>query len=206
MLRNAAACSAIQSATVPARLRLAPKLHRLWSGPGHTLERSCFGGGPLTGRSAVERVVTIARVRRSLCRMLRAVGSVVALLLVVGCGSTRSVSRVSTCGEAYVLHVGTQTIPTNSCAGVIPAGPARVSIRRGARFSIQIGHEMSGRLDFPVPDSTGAAVRFAGRNGPTAEYVARSLGSARLLARHTLYCDGSDGMGSCTPFVINVVR
>lgn len=138
--------------------------------------------------------------------MLRAVGSVAALLLVVGCGSTRSVSRVSTCGEAYVLQVGTQTIPTNSCAGVIPARPARVSIRRGTRFSIQIGHEMSGRLDLPVLDSTGAAVRFARRNGPTAEYVARSLGSARLLARHTLYCDGSDGIDSCTPFVINVVR
>jgi hypothetical protein len=138
--------------------------------------------------------------------LARPVASVAALLVIAGCGSTRPVSSVSTCGEAYVLHAGTGTIPTDSCAGVIPSRPARVSIRRGARFSIQIGHETSGRLDFPIPDPIGAAVRFVGRHGATAEYVARSLGSAQLLARHTRYCDGIDRIGSCTAFVINVMR
>lgn len=136
----------------------------------------------------------------------RAVASATALMVIAGCGSTPRVSAVSTCGEAYVLDAGTKTIPTDSCAGVIPARPARVSIRHGARFSIQIGHEMSGRLDFPVPDPIGAAVWFAGRHGATAEYVARSLGSAQLLARHTRYCDGIDRIGSCSAFVINVIR
>jgi hypothetical protein len=109
------------------------------------------------------------------------------------------------CGEAYFLHAGAETIPTNSCAGVIPSRPARVSISRGARFSIEIGHETSGRLDFPVPDPIGAAVWFAGRHGATAEYVTRPLGSAQLVARHTPYCDRRR-IGSCTAFIINVIR
>jgi hypothetical protein len=137
--------------------------------------------------------------------LARAVASVAALLVVAGCGTTRHFSAISLCGEAYVLHAGTETIPTDSCAGVIPSRPARVSVRLGVRFSIQVGHETSGRLDFPVPDPAGAAVRFSGRDGASAEYVARSLGSAQLLARHTLYCDGLGRIGSCTPFVINVI-
>jgi hypothetical protein len=166
------------------------------------------GASVRAGRISGRASVTVARVRRSLSRMLsRVVVSVAALLVIAGCGSTRPASAVSsTCGEAYVLLAGTQTIPTDSCAGVIPSRPARVSIRRGARFSIQIGHEVSGRLDFPVPDPIGAAVRFAGRDGATANYVARALGTAQLLARHTLYCDGLDRIGSCAPFVINVSR
>jgi hypothetical protein len=120
-------------------------------------------------------------------------------------GGLPPVPPLSMCGEAYSLHAGTETISTASCAGVIPSRPARVSIPRGERFSIEIGHEMSGRLDYPIPDPIGATVSFAGRDGATAEYVARSLGSAQLVARHTPYCD-RPGIGSCTAFIIRVIR
>jgi hypothetical protein len=109
------------------------------------------------------------------------------------------------CGDVYFLHAGTETIPTDSGAGVIPSRPARVSIPAGARFSIEIGHEISGRLDFPIPVPMGATVWFAGRHGATAEYVTRSLGSAQLVARHTRYCD-RPRIGTCTTFIINVIR
>jgi hypothetical protein len=87
------------------------------------------------------------------------------------------------------------------------SGARTAHIRGGERFSIRISSEENGTLDFPVPTPVGTAVRFVGRRQTIAEYVAQSLGRARLLARHTRFCLGIDPeIGSCTTFIVDVIR
>jgi hypothetical protein len=129
-----------------------------------------------------------------------------ALLMLTGCGTTRSLTGASSCGYAYALTDGTTTIPTASCAGVIPSRPRRVSLQRGRRFSIRVTSEQGGRLAFPVPAPVGSAVRLVDRGGSTVDYVAQSVGHSLLRSRHTLYCEhaGPPRKRSCTVFVITV--
>ena len=119
-----------------------------------------------------------------------------------GCGSV--VEGASGCGPSYVVHAPGRTI-TNTCAGTIP-GPMRFSVPAGGRFSINIGHEESGRLDFPVPTPVGAGVRVLTRQGAVITYGARVPGVTRLVARRTPYCaHGHDRrFSSCDAAIVRV--
>jgi hypothetical protein len=123
-------------------------------------------------------------------------------LCAAGCGSIESGG--SNCGPPYTVHVNDQTL-LNSCAGVIPARPIRFSISVGGRFEIEIGHEESGALDFPVPEPAGTGIRRLSRQGASVTYEARSRGTSRLIAHHTVFCIGADPrIGSCTVAVIRI--
>jgi hypothetical protein len=119
-----------------------------------------------------------------------------------GCGSV--VEGASSCGPSYVVHAPGRTI-TNTCAGIIP-GPMRFSVPSGGRFSIDIGHEESGKLDFPVPAPTGPGIRVLSRQGAVITYEARVPGVTRLVARHTPYCADEHGrrVRSCDAAIVRV--
>jgi hypothetical protein len=88
---------------------------------------------------------------------------------------------------------------------VIPGRPIRFSLAVGARFRIEIGHEQSGVLDFPVPMPAGTEVRRVSRHGATVTYQARATGTTRLIAHHTRFCDRpGPRIGSCTAAVVRV--
>lgn len=82
--------------------------------------------------------------------------------------------------------------------------PFRFAIVVGVRFTITIGHEASGRLDFPIPAPVGDAVRRLDRHRATISYQAEHAGTTGLIARHTQVCNGSGRVSSCLVAVINV--
>jgi hypothetical protein len=123
-------------------------------------------------------------------------------VICAGCGSR--VEGASSCGPSYVVHAPGRTI-TNTCAGTIP-GPMRFSVPSGRRFSIDIGHEESGKLDFPIPAPVGPGVRLLTRRGAVITYKARIPGVTRLVARHTIYCASGHGrrFRSCAAAIVRV--
>lgn len=113
----------------------------------------------------------------------------------------------TTCGIPYTFRFDRTTVTAGSCARILPLVPSRFAIRLGQRFSVEVAHEMTGALDFPVPSPEGSAVRLLSQRGAKAIYVARSPGTATLLARHTRLCESSDpAFGSCAVLVVRVIR
>ena len=126
-----------------------------------------------------------------------------ASVFLAGCGAQLGGGGANSCGPSYVVHAG-KTI-TNTCAGVIPPRPMRFSVTVGQRFAIEIGHEESGALDFPIPAPDGPEVQTVGRDGASVTYVARSSGMTRLVAHHTRYCVASSGrIASCVVAAVRV--
>jgi hypothetical protein len=82
----------------------------------------------------------------------------------------------------------------------------RFSVPSGRRFSIAVGHEKSGKLDFPIPTPIGPGVRLVSRRGAIITYQARVAGVTQLIARHTIYCADRHGrrFSSCTAAVVSV--
>lgn len=98
---------------------------------------------------------------------LRLASLVLLTTALAGCGaSSRTVttSTITPCGPAYVLTVDGRTFTSGGCAGIIPSSPVIVRVARGASFVIQIGHEESGALHFPVPTPT---ARLSDSHGTT---------------------------------------
>lgn len=120
--------------------------------------------------------------------------------------TTKKGPGVSACGIPYRFRVGGRTVASGSCAGMLGQAPPRVGVRVGRRFSVRIGHELDGRLDFPVPAPAGPGVRLLGRRGSTARYVARTAGTTVLLSRHTRYCANADPrIATCPVLRVRVV-
>jgi hypothetical protein len=114
-------------------------------------------------------------------------------------------SGVTTCGPSYVVRAGQQILSVGGCAGIIGRSPTRLTVATGGRFEVQIAHEQSGRLDFPVPVSSSLTVRWSKRSGSTVTYLAERPGVARLVSRHTRFCAGIDPkFGSCTALLVDV--
>lgn len=85
------------------------------------------------------------------------------------------------------------------CAGILPSRLGKpLTVTVGTDFEVQVGHEMDGSLDFPVPDSTSGAVVRTGGDGSTVYYRATAAGTAYLVARGTPFCERFDPKkGSC---------
>lgn len=138
-------------------------------------------------------------------RALGLLSGLFALGTIAGCGSsTRTSPRVTTCGTPYTFSApGQAAVESGSCAGLISS--ASLTVRRGQRLSVEVTHEQSGRLDFPIPTPTTAAIKILSRSGASVTYEAVSMGTARLVARHTQFCAALDPrIGNCTALVVRV--
>lgn len=140
---------------------------------------------------------------------MRALGLLVGLVLGLGtmdgCGRSAQTSpRATTCGTPYTFSApGHGAVESGSCAGLISS--ASLTIRRGQRLSVEITHEQSGRLDFPIPTPTTGAVKILSRSGASVTYQTVSTGTARLVAHHTQFCAALDPrIGNCTALVVRV--
>lgn len=152
---------------------------------------------------------------------MRSAGAMLLVLLLAGCGAgagspggpptpaqthTHTLVGATTCGTPYTFEADGTTVSSGSCAGLISATPPRLTVRRGERFSVEITHEQNGRLDFPVPQPTSGAVSLVGRHGPRANYVGHALGTARLVAHRTRFCENIDPrIGNCAALAVRVV-
>jgi hypothetical protein len=138
-------------------------------------------------------------------RALRLIVGLLVLGTMAGCGSSTHTSpRVTTCGTPYTFSApGHAAIASGSCAGLI--SPTSLTIRRGQRLSVEITHEPSGRLDFPIPTPTTGAIKILSRSGASVHYQALSTGTERLVAHHTQFCAAHDPrIGSCTALVVHI--
>lgn len=133
--------------------------------------------------------------RATMFRVIRVgrpgVASVALVLLAVpalaSCGTD---TGESSCAPAYVVQASGKTMWLGGCAMNLPSRlGAPLTATVGTDFEVQVGHEMDGSLDFPVPDSTSGVVVRTGRDGFTVHYRATSPGSAYLVARGTPYCE-----------------
>lgn len=139
-------------------------------------------------------------------RALRFSLGLLALITLAGCGSSSGQTswKPTTCGTPYTFTgPGHRTIQSGSCAGLI--SPTSLTIRRGQRLTAEVTHEQDGRLDFPVPTPTTAAIKILSRSAASATYQAELTGTARLVAHHTQFCAGLDPrVGDCTALVVRV--
>jgi hypothetical protein len=138
-------------------------------------------------------------------RALRLLFGLLVLSTMAGCGSsTRTLPRVTTCGTPYTFSApGHAAIESGSCAGLI--SPTSLTIRRAQRLSVEITREQNGRLDFPIPTPTTAAITILSRSGASVTYQAVSTGTDRLVAHHTQFCAGLDPrIGSCPALVVHI--
>jgi hypothetical protein len=131
----------------------------------------------------------------------------------VAVGSTVSISRlrwappalpalyhgVSECGYSYLVQTENSTKTLGSCAEILPSEiPKPLVLTTGSVFYVRITHETNGQLGFPVPDSSSKAVTRTDRRGSIVQYRATSPGTAYLLARGTIFCQGIDHhRGTC---------
>jgi hypothetical protein len=140
-------------------------------------------------------------------RLVGSVSWVVLSVLVAGCGSAKRETTAggSTCAYAYILHIGSTEVESSSCAGLIPPHPLKVSVRLGEKFSVEVLHEENGSLDLPVLSPVGRAVTQVQRQGASIVYVGRSLGTSRLVARHTGACLAKATDSSCVAFTVSVI-
>jgi hypothetical protein len=138
-------------------------------------------------------------------RALRLLVGPLALGAMAGCGSsTQTSARVTTCGTPYTFAApGHAAIESGSCAGLI--SPTSLTIRRGRRLSVEITHEQNGRLDFPIPTPTTAAIKILSRSEASVSYQAVSTGTGRLVAHHTQFCAALDPrIGNCTALMVRI--
>jgi hypothetical protein len=128
------------------------------------------------------------------------------LATLAGCGSSsgQTSRKTTTCGTPYTFTApGHRTTESGSCAGLI--SPASLTIRRGQRLEVEITHEQDGRLDFPVPTPTTAAIQILSRSGSSVTYQAVLTGTARLVAHHTQFCAALDPrVGDCAALMVHV--
>jgi hypothetical protein len=139
--------------------------------------------------------------------MLRALRLLVGAFVLgpmAGCGSSTLTSRVTTCGPPYNFAApGHAAIESGSCAGLI--SPTSLTIRRGQRLSVEIMHEQNGRLDFPTPTPSNAAIKILSRSGASVTYQAVLTGTTRLVAHHTRFCAALDPrIGNCTALTVRI--
>lgn len=143
-------------------------------------------------------VLDVMRAHRFLVGLL-------ALGTIAGCGSSTHTSpRATTCGTPYsFLAPGHPAVQSGSCAGLISS--TSLTIRRGQRLSVEITHEQNGRLVFPIPTPTTAAIRIVSRSGASVTYEAVLTGTTRLVAHHTQFCAALDPrIGNCAVLVVRV--
>ncbi|MFL5863682.1 MAG: hypothetical protein ACJ780_23405 [Solirubrobacteraceae bacterium] len=137
--------------------------------------------------------------------MLRILFGLLALGTAVGCGTnSQTTSSTTTCGVPYIFSVpGHPAIKSGSCAGLITS--TSVTVRRGQRLFVEITHEENGRLDFPVPTPTTAAIKILSRSGASISYRAVSTGTTSLIAHHTQFCAALDPRrGSCRALTVHI--
>jgi hypothetical protein len=91
-------------------------------------------------------------------------------------------ASITTCAIAYTFYVDGRTLPSAGCAANILPSPPRLTARLGERFSVQILHEASGRLDVPLPEPATPAVKLLDHSGSTARYDASSVVNPDKLA------------------------
>jgi hypothetical protein len=113
---------------------------------------------------------------------------------------------VTACGVPYTFSLPHRIrVTSGSCAGLIGRAAPSVVIHRGDRFSVEIAHEHSGKLGFPVPMPTTSAVRIVSRRGTSVRYRAQSLGAVRLISHHTRFCTARDPrLGDCAALRIRI--
>jgi hypothetical protein len=140
-------------------------------------------------------------------RLAIAVG-LVATGLAAGSAATAAARHpgATTCGIPYVFHVDRQRILSGSCAGELPAHPPSVTIREGTRFWVEIAHEQSGKLDYPVPTPGSQAVQRTSRHRSRVYYLAhRGLRTTKLFAHGTRSCPSSNPkIGGCAVLKVRV--
>jgi hypothetical protein len=155
-------------------------------------------------RARIHHVLTAAAA--SVSRGVRVASLIGPAIVITGCGTQRAMTIGATsCGPAYVLELHGRRIDSDNCAGVIPTHhPFRFSIAAGARFTITVGHEATGRLDFPIPAPHGTGIRRLARHGAAVAYQARAAGTTQLVAHHTRFCNDTDRVSSCLVAVITV--
>jgi hypothetical protein len=137
-------------------------------------------------------------------RALRLLVGLLALGTMAGCGSSTLTSRVTTCGppNTFAAH-GHAAIESGSCAGLISS--TSLTMRRRQRLSVEITHEQNGRLDFPTPTPSTAAIKILSRSGASVTYQAVSTGTARLVSHHTQFCAALDPrIGNCTALTVRI--
>jgi hypothetical protein len=119
----------------------------------------------------------------------------------------RGGSGFSGCGWAYEFTVAHTTITAGGCAGILPRDPIRMTMRVHQRLVVHIAYELSsGRLDYPVPTSTSAKLRFLGRHRAVARYLATHAGRATLLAEHTPFCQATDPrIATCVVLKLRII-
>ena len=148
-------------------------------------------------------------------RAIWGVGALGMVAVAAGCGSTKANTggphvstgfNLTTCEIPYTFRVGTKTVRSGSCAGILPNRPQEITLHRGDQVSVEIEHDLGGGLYYPVPSPHGTGVRLVARHGPTVTYQAVSTGVTQLLARHTKYCLATDpDIGTCSALAIRVV-
>jgi hypothetical protein len=66
-------------------------------------------------------------------------------------------------------------------------------------------HEQDGRLDFPIPTPTTAAIRIAAQSDASVTYQPVSTGTVVLLAHHTRFCSMSNSkIANCPVLAVHV--
>ncbi len=133
--------------------------------------------------------------------------SVVLAFAIAGCGSSENATPASTtCGIPYAFTAPNEaSVLSGSCAGMLPSAPPKLTIRRGGRVTVEIVHEQSGRLDFPVPRPTTDSVEIVSHSGATATYMGARVGTTTLVAHHTRFCAAHDPrFGSCPVLKVRV--
>jgi hypothetical protein len=138
-------------------------------------------------------------------RLLVILAAAVVSIFVVGCGNTSSAKPTGiNCGPAYTF-VARTAHPAGTCSGSI-GGALHTTLRRGEHFIIRQSAETGEKLDFPTLAPSNRAVKLLSQRGPIARYVAANDGQAKLIARHTKYCQRrlaayDDG---CVAYIVTV--
>jgi hypothetical protein len=111
-----------------------------------------------------------------------------------GCGSrAEQTASFTTCGIPYTFSAaGHAVVQSGSCAGLILRTAPLLAVDAGQRFSVEISHEQSGRLDLPIPKPATEAIRILAISGATITYQAVSTGTVLLLSHHTQLCIAAD--------------
>lgn len=140
---------------------------------------------------------------RGVSEVSRLFGLLVFVVLITACGG----SSVSNCGVPYRFSLpdGSHVL-SGDCAGLLLRRTPSVTMRTGEIFSVQIGHEQSGALDFPVPRPSTRAVEVLSRENTTVQYRAARAGRALLGVAGSKYCldMGRKGDG-CAALAVRVL-
>jgi hypothetical protein len=151
-----------------------------------------------SGRQIARLTVVLLIVAHRVARLSLLV--LTALLPAVALGScsspTHRTPEASSCGYAYFLYLGSQTVGLGTCAGNIPATPMEITASVGQRFEVKSVTEGSGRPDYTAPTSGSPTVvtllSISGYGGD-GSYIATKPGIASLFTRSASCLGGSPG-------------